>query len=253
MLTLAAAASVVAVGASCIELGVDPKAIAAIEFVAPTTPAIVLGDTLRDTLGVVDRLHAKVFDAAGDLLPDAPLYFVTTDSYARVAAGSLLVANGDSLGSTKVYAVSGRLQSAARTLTLIRPPDSIAFARSTEDTIRVRVPSAGVSIDSSKTVAVTVRAAGNPVSAVRVRFELERRGALLGPADTATYALVTSGMRVTRIDTTDTNGEASRIIRVRVAAGAAVTDTLVVRATATMGGVLKDKPARRRILILPAP
>ncbi len=239
--------------ASCIDLTVDPKEIAAIEFVAPSTPAFIVGDSLRDTLGAVTRLEAKVFDAAGDLVPNAPLYFVATDTFAQVVGGTLLVANKKNVGTTKVYAVTGRLQSVARSLAIIASPDSIAFTPATVDTIKVKVPATGSALDTSATVKVTVRAAGSVASTVRVRFELSRRGTPLGPADTATYALVSTGLRASRVDTTDATGTASRTIRVRVAAGASVLDTLVVRATATMGGVVRNKPALKTILVLPAP
>ena len=127
------------------------------------------------------------------------------------------------------------------------------LAGRTNDTIKVKVPATGSALDTSATVKVTVRAAGSVASTVRVRFELSRRGTPLGPADTATYALVSTGLRASRVDTTDATGTASRTIRVRVAAGASVLDTLVVRATATMGGVVRNKPALKTILVLPAP
>lgn len=252
-LAISAMAALTATLASCIDLTVDPKEIAAIEFVAPATPAFIVGDSLRDTLGTVTRLEAKVFDAGGDLVPNAPLYFVATDTFARVVGGSLLVANKTNVGTTKVYAVTGRLQSVARTLSIIASPDSLAFTPATVDTIKLKVPTTGSAIDTSATVKVTVRAAGSVSSAVRVRFELVRRGTPLGPADTATYALVNTGLRPSRVDTTDATGTASRTLRVRVAAGASVLDTLVVRATATMGGTLRNKPALKTILVLPAP
>ncbi|MCC6929807.1 MAG: hypothetical protein IT359_12575 [Gemmatimonadaceae bacterium] len=248
-----AVAALTALLASCIELTVDPKEIAAIEFIAPANPSFVVGDSLRDTLGAVTSLQAKVFDAGGDLVPNAPLYFVTVDSLSRIAGNSLLVANKKLVGTTKVYAVSGRLQSAARSLAIIASPDSIAFTPATVDTIKLKIPSSGSTLDTSTTVKVTVRAAGGVASTVRVRFELERRGTLLGPADTATYALVNTGLMHSRIDTTDASGTASRTLRVRVTAGTPVLDTLVVRATATMGGVLQHKPALKTFLIVPAP
>lgn len=253
VLAVPVVASAVVALSACIELTVDPKQIAAIEFLAPPNPGIVLGDTLRDTLGVAVRLQAKVFDAGGDLVPDAPLYFVATDTFTHLAGGNYLVANKDTVGTSKVYAVTGQLQSVVRTMAIIRAPDSIAFSPATEDTIRIKVPATGTSIDTSKAITVRVRSGAQLVNAVRVRFEFERRGTILAPKDTATYAMVTTGARLSAIDTTDASGNASRTIRVRATAGTPVTDTIVVLATATIGGVLKSKPARKTILILPSP
>ena len=237
---------------SCIDLSVDPAEVASIEFVAPANPSLVRGDTLVDTLGRADRLVARVYTADGDLVADAPVYFVATDTLVKVVNRNKIVA-ADTTGTSKVYAVSGQLQSIARSLSIIRRPDSIAFNGTGPDTLRLRPPTAGTAIDTSKSVAVTVRAGTGSATPVRVKFELLRRGVVLAPGDTGTYALVSSGARISTVDTTDGSGIASRIVRVRTATGASVTDTLVVRATVTMGGALKDKPALRTVLILPAP
>ncbi|MBK9977819.1 MAG: hypothetical protein IPP20_07785 [Gemmatimonadetes bacterium] len=69
---------------SCIDLSVDPAEVASIEFVAPANPSLVRGDTLVDTLGRADRLVARVYTADGDLVADAPVYFVATDTLVKV-------------------------------------------------------------------------------------------------------------------------------------------------------------------------
>ncbi|MBK8646623.1 MAG: hypothetical protein IPN16_08820 [Gemmatimonadetes bacterium] len=177
---------------SCIDLSVDPAEVASIEFVAPANPSLVRGDTLVDTLGRADRLVARVYTADGDLVADAPVYFVATDTLVKVVNGNRIVA-ADTTGTSKVYAVSGQLQSIARSLSIIRRPDSIAFNGTGPDTLRLRPPTAGTAIDTSKSVAVTVRAGTGSATPVRVKFELLRRGVLLAPGDTGTYALVSSG------------------------------------------------------------
>lgn len=239
--------------ASCIDLSVNPDEIASIEFVAPANPSLAQGDTLFDSLGRADRLVARVFTANGDLVADAPVTFVATDTLVRVVNGNMLVGRKDSTGTSKVYAVSGQLQSVVRNVVVIKRPDSVAFNGSAEDTIRIKAPATGVAIDTSKSVAVTVRAGTTLSTPVRVKFELLRRGVPLAPADTGTYALVTTGARLSTVDTTDGTGVASRVIRIRTASGASVTDSLAVRATVTMAGPLKSKPILRTVLILPAP
>lgn len=238
---------------SCIELSVDPKAIASIEFVAPANPSIVIGDSLADSLGGTAHLRARVFTADGDEVTDAPIYFVSTDTLIRVVSGDIVVANPDTLGTSKLYAVSGSLQSASRSLTIVRRPDSLAFNGQGPDTIAVRVPSAGTAIDTSKSVAVTVRSGTNAVATVRVKFELLRGGTPLAPDDTVTYALVTTGARLSTVDTTDASGIASRVVRVRAVSGTpVVADTLEVQASVSVGGTLLNKPVRRTVLIIPA-
>lgn len=239
---------------SCIDVGVDPHAVSSIQFLTTTNPSLVAGDTLRDTLGKVEPLRALVFGGDGAALPDIPVTFVTTDTFATVANDSLLVGRNGVKGSTTVYAVAGGLQSLVRKFEVIPRPDSIAPSGAATDTVSYRIPTAGSSIDSSTTVAFIVRAGTNAAGAVRVKYEIVRGGAVLGPGDTTTYSLVGPQGRVSTVDTTDGQGIVSRTLRVRTVAGTAIRDTIVVRANATIGGAaLKGAPARVTILVLPAP
>jgi hypothetical protein len=58
---LAAAAA----GGACVEITTAEQGVLSIRF-DPLPPSIVAGDTLRDSLGRVQRLRAVAFDAAGD-------------------------------------------------------------------------------------------------------------------------------------------------------------------------------------------
>lgn len=239
---------------SCIDVSVDPHAISAIEFVATTNPSVVTGDTLRDTLGVAEVLRAQVYGGDGERLPDVPVSFVTTDTFATIANGNLLVARSGVRGTAKVYAVAGGLQSLVRNVEVIPRPDSIAPNGAATDTVSYRLPATGTSIDSSTTVGFIVRAGQGVVNAVRVKFEIVRGGIVLGPGDTTTYSLVGPQGRASAVDTTDGQGIVSRTLRVRTVAGTVIRDTIVVRANATIGGAaLKGAPARVTIVVIPAP
>jgi len=235
--------------ASCIELSVDPETLSSIEFIPPTSPSIVVGDVLRDTLGVPERLRARAFAADGDELPDLPFTFVATDTLVQLRNGNELLAR-DVPGTARIYAAVPGLQSAPRSLQVIRRPDSIAANGQAVDTVRYTLPTTGSRIDSSTTVGVVVRAGSAPVNAVRVKFELWRNGAVVAPTDTAIYALAGPAGRVSVVDTTDASGIASRTLRVRVTAGTALRDSLEVRATAT--GLPSPLARTLTILVRPA-
>lgn len=238
--------------ASCIELSVDPKALAAIEFTAPTNPSLVANDTLRDTLGRVEPLRARAFGGNGDEITDAQATFVTIDTFATVVNGNLLVGRSGVKGTAKVYAIVGGLQSLVRSVEVIPRPDSIAPNGAAIDTVNYRLPATGTATDSSVTVGFIVHSGQAVSNAVRVKFEIVRRGTVLAPGDTGTYALVGSAGRVSAVDTTDGTGIVSRTLRVRTVAGTAIGDTIEVRANATIGGApLKGAPARITILVIP--
>jgi hypothetical protein len=241
---------VLAVGAaSCLELSVDPEQLSSIEFLAPTSPSIVAGDVLRDTLGAPEPLRARAFAADGDELPDLPFTFVATDSLVRIESGNQLRA-GSLPGTARLYVSVPGLQSAPRSLEVIRKPDSIAASGKAVDTVRYTVPSSGSRVDSSMTVGVVVRAGSVPVNAVRVRFEIWRNGARLAPTDTTIYALAGTSGRISVVDTTDGSGIASRTLRVPATAGTTLADSLEVRAFAT--GLPTPLTRSLTILVRPA-
>ena len=65
---------------SCGEGKTGPNVPLAIEFHPPQLPSMVVGDSMRDTLGNVDSLRAIVFNSSGDTIPDAPIRYVHADT-----------------------------------------------------------------------------------------------------------------------------------------------------------------------------
>ncbi|MEP7384338.1 MAG: hypothetical protein ABI910_21860 [Gemmatimonadota bacterium] len=235
---------------ACIELSVDPKAIGSIEFLAPTVASLIKQDTLRDTTGAIAPLRARVFSADGEEMTDIEVTFVNTDSLVTIKDGNLVVSTRDTVGFAKVYATAGGLQSNARSIEVIRRPDSIA-PRVAVDTVAYKAPTTGTSLDTAS-VGFIVRSGTNTVGSVRVTFRLYRGGTLLAPGDTVRYALVTALGRVSTVDTTDASGLALRVLRVRTPAGTTETDTLVVRASTALGGPpLKGDTIAVTILVRP--
>jgi hypothetical protein len=237
---------------SCIELSVDAKALASIEFSAPSSPSVVLGDTLRDTLGLREPLKARIFAADGSEITGTDISYVSTDTFVNVVSGGYIFAKKGP-GTAKVFAIAGGLQSSVRNIEVIVRPDSLAPNGSGVDTVRLRAPTTGTTVDSSLALSFTVRKGATPVNAVRVTFQLFRRGVALARGDTAVYALVTSSGRVSTVDTTDASGVVSRNLRVRITAGTSINDSLEVRADAVLGGTpLKGAPAKRTVYVFPA-
>lgn len=206
----------------CVDLTTNSAEIAAIEFGELPFPAVVAGDTLRDSLGKVAPLSARVFDASGRELPPerARPQFISRDPLVRVASGDFAVALPDTEGTARLLASLPGLQSITRQLEVVRRPDSLA-ASSSPDTLRwvlPDVPSTNVSAE----LRLRLLRRGPPSAGVRrwvVSFQAFFQGQPLPPGDTSRVYLVDDAGRPSYLDTSDTQGFVSRRVRVRGGAG----------------------------------
>ena len=136
-----------AIGYACSEVSNDPNAVLSLQIVPMQLPSIVVGDSIHDTTGAIDSLHAAAFNAHGDPVPTAPIRFLTisgrkvtkVDSVSGQAVG-LQTADTvlDSLGnvrsietSSRVIASVGSLQTIPDTIFVVEFPDSLAPLDST--------------------------------------------------------------------------------------------------------------------------
>lgn len=136
-----------AIAGSCTEISTNPTTITALQFDTLPFPAIVTGDSLRDSLGVVAPLRAIAFNAAGGVIPNAPLTYLALDSGLTISSTGFVTAQLRN-GLVRIIASSPTLQSAQETLTVARRPDSLV-ATGLVDTIFYTLPdSAGSDISS---------------------------------------------------------------------------------------------------------
>jgi hypothetical protein len=157
-----------AVGYACSEVSTNPNTVLSLELRPMQLPSIVIGDSIHDTLGAVDSLHAVAFNAQGNPVPGAPIRYFTisgrkltkVDSVSGQAIGLQTVDTlFDTLGNvraietmSRVIAAVGALQTVPDTIFVVEFPDSLApldstvypldYTRGTNDTllpIRVRL------------------------------------------------------------------------------------------------------------------
>jgi hypothetical protein len=104
----------------------DPNSILSIQLVPPQLPSIVLGDSLHDTTGAVDSLHATAYNAQGDSVPIAAIRFlmIAGRPVAHVDSVSGQVV-GDSVGAARVLASVPGLQTLPQNLFVVLRPDSL--------------------------------------------------------------------------------------------------------------------------------
>jgi hypothetical protein len=240
----------------CTGVNTSPTHVAALQFDALPSPAVVAGDTLRDSLGLAAPLGAIAFNGSGAPIPDAPIQYIALDTGVTIGPGGFLVAQLRS-GSVRLLASAGGIETRPITLLVARRPDSVAFAGASRDTVDYVLPdnpATNVSMELAARV-VTFDTAGGVTRTQgwRVSYQAIFRGAPVPPGDTTAVFLLGSGTQRSQVDTTGTDGVASRRLRVRpIGITQSAVDSVAVLASVTYRGVpVRGSPLRFLVLLRP--
>lgn len=250
------ALAVAAGSIGCTEVNTGPTHVAALQFDALPSPAVVTGDTLRDSLGLAAPLGAIAFNGLGAAIPNAAIQYIALDTGVTIGSGGILLAQLRS-GSVRLLASAGGIQTRPITLLIARRPDSVAFSgprRDTVDYVLPDNPATNASADLGVRV-VTFDTAGGVTSTQgwRVSYQALFRGAAVVPGDTSAVFLVGNGAERTQLDTTGADGTAARRLRVRpIGITQSAVDSVAVLANVTYRGVpVRGSPLRFVILLRP--
>jgi hypothetical protein len=240
--------------AACLDISSPVTGIAAISPIIAPTPSVVVGDSLRDTAGVVQPLRVHTFGPNGDTVRDARVVFLAIDTTRKLRVDSLTgLARGDSLApNAQVVARvmpasgSGALQTPAVALPVVPVPQSMT--KESDVTLFEFTPSSDTLAASLQSPALSVKVQGGTSAVPRyiVSFEIVERPP--SPSGAPSVVLVNDNGRESVVDTTDASGLASRRLRVRPSAVDADvllgtrTVTARVRATAKYRGVPVPSP-----------
>jgi len=229
-----------AAATACTEVGTDPNAVVALEFEGAADPSIVAGDSLRDSLGVLEPLRFTALNFKGEPVPDAVAVFSSPDTIVRISSDGIVFARGPKPDATpvRVFATIGSLQSQPDSLFVVLRADSIKADKATED-VPVGENGGASSADSLRFFVFGDSANGKPgpIAHWLVSYQLRYRGALLSPTDTSiAYTFEASGGTTPRrlatfIDTTDAQGRSARRVFVRSMPAASTEDTIFLVAT----------------------
>ena len=251
-----------AVAAACSDVATGPNDPFAIEFNTLPAPAVVIGDTLRDALGVAVPLSATVYNADGQPIADAPVEFLLPGRGASLLPGNYVF--GDSLvaGDTlRVYARVNGLQSLPLHLSVVPRPDSLAGSG---DEVRTLAYDLAPRPDTSGRLEATVlrhdATATSGVSPVRrwlVRYTLVVGTDTIAPTEDAPVFVVDDQLldRRSVVDTTDASGHVARRVRVNpYAPGVDAIDSVVVYVSAyDRAAPLAGAPLRYIVRLQPTP
>lgn len=206
-----------AMAVACTEVGTDPAVPVAIEIDPPLLPALAVGDTLRDTAGVVAPIVARALNSRNEVIPDAPITFVAlpNDSILDVDPETGIVV-GNFVGQADVVAQIAGLQSVRLAVRVTNRPDTVFTDSALVDSVLY-----GIADDTARTLTVSVRQhttieGRDTLIAVpfwRVRYTITSPDELAENTDTTRVYMANEANRLSRIDTTSASGDAARRIR----------------------------------------
>jgi hypothetical protein len=238
-----AAALVGALAGACAEVDGGPATVVSLGF-DTSTVAVVVGDTLRDTLGAPLPLRASAFSATGDTIREPAVsieYVVAPSDTTRATpavrlAGPLVIGVRLSDTPARLFATAGGLQSLPKSVDVVRRPTRM-LAVATRDSAAYLAASA---LSAGGGQVRVVADAADPATVVRrvaVRFDVERAAArvadsvLVVDERTPNFTGLAPFVPRSPLDTTDAQGLAGRRVLVFVRPGVTATDTVVLRAT----------------------
>jgi hypothetical protein len=235
---------------ACSDVSGGSTSVLSLQFDSLPFPAVVVGDTLRDTTGAVVRPVVHAFNFKGAEIIPAPVYYLSPDSGVTVDSATGIVV-GDSLRSTpaRIVATVGTLQ-AIQKVSLTLSPD-LAQAVNGRDTLKYSLFDSTLNLSHSLTVKLTHGIAPNDsaVNSWLVSF------AIVSQHDPQLGQLVTASGKPSLVATTDASGVAGIAIRLHPVFLGTTTalDSIVVNATAKYRGAQVNGSPVRLVLILKPP
>ena len=238
-LSLRCAAFAALLLAACRDLPTPAGGVQAISRVLLPSPGLVVGDTMRDSLGVVAPLRVVAFDENGDTIAAPGVTFTLLDTTATLVNGDILI--GRTTGVARLIATVAGLQTRIDTARVTLRPDTIVPAeavRQVRDVPLDRIAAGDTSFSSADlTVIVQNRegAGATAVDAVIVHYTITRAPPS-GPGGSGPTVVFIGGGATTARDTTASGGRAAKSIRLRIAGQPQLPDSALVAATASYRG-----------------
>jgi hypothetical protein len=245
-----------AVAGSCTDIGTSPTTITSLEFDSLPYPAVVTGDTLRDSLGRAAPLHAIAFNAAGRIVPNPSITYLALDSGLTIGPTGIVTAQLRN-GAVRVIASAPGLQSVPETLIVARRPDTVAVTAGATDTLFYASPDNASNVTPALTLLVATRDTAGGIVGTHgwlVSYQLLFHGQVLAITDTSVASLWTTASHVSVIDTTGADGTASRILRVRSFGLQTRTESVTVVASVRYRGApVRGSPVSFVVQLRPKP
>lgn len=238
-----------ALAGSCTNVATSPATAVALEFDTLPFPAVVTGDTLRDSLGRAAPLNAVAYNASGTVIANAGIRYLALDTGLTIDGAGIVTAQARN-GTVRLVASVGALQSVTpRTLEVARRPDTVLVTGKPVDTLRFTIPDSALrNVTASLGVRVATRDTAGGITGSKgwlVSYQTFFHGAALTSTDTTRASLWAEGSRTSPLDTTTADGAAGRTLRIRSLLLPTTPDSFVVIASVRYrGAAVRGSPVR---------
>jgi hypothetical protein len=230
--------SLTAVGLACTKIPTDAGSLLSFTVDPLPSPAVVVGDTLRDSLGVVRPITVSAFNFQGGAIASPDARFFAAGRGIRVDSVSGIVIGDSVQAGARIIVKVGSIQAPIQVSVSLRP--DTAAPLNSRDSLFYSLTDTTVNI--SNAMGLTLLHGKGTDSAVvgyRVSFRL------ISPAGTIAQLVNDNGAPGTTADTTDASGNATRRIKLNVAQLTSASDSVVVLASASYrGAAVRGSPVR---------
>jgi hypothetical protein len=233
---VAIVALVAGAAVGCTEVGTDPQAAVAIELRPSPVPAVVVGDTLRDSAGAVITLDARAINVNNEVIAGAPIRFIALDTGVVSIDSTSGVIVGKRVGSSQVIASIQGLQSERITVAVTLQPDTTYGLDTLRRTMQLSLtsPTAATSgplrvfVGHDTVIAGIDTTIAVPSYLVRYAIVFPADGSV-SDTDTTKVVLANDLGRPSTVDTTAASGIAARAVRISTAVSV-IPDSVIVDA-----------------------
>jgi hypothetical protein len=231
--------------AACVEVPTGANDVLSMQFNPLPSPSVVVGDSLRDTLGVVQGLSVTAFNYSGDEIANPPVSFSTVDRGIKVDSLTGIVSGDSARSSARVFATVRGLTISVPVAVVLRP-DSVAGSNARDSLAYSVLDTANISPAIGVKVLHVTASDTTAVSSYLVSFQI------VTPTDTAFVKLVGDNGARSSLDTTDASGIAGRRIKLDVSRITSARDSVIVQAFTKYRGVnISGSPTRLVLLLKP--
>ena len=233
--------------AACTDIPSGANDILSFQIDPLPSPSVVVGDSLRDTLGVVKGISLTAYNFSGNEISSPPVIFRAVDRGIRVDSLTGIV-RGDSVRSSAriVATVAGLTGNFLVAVT--QRPDSVTASNARDSLSYSLVDS--VNISPELTVKVLTFAPAVPTDSTVGQWLVSFK--VVSPGDTALARLVNDIGGRSSLDTTNSSGIGGRKIKLDVARLTNLVDSVIVQAFVKYRGVnVRGSPVRLVLKVKP--
>lgn len=238
---------------ACVDMSA-PKGASSISQLILPSPSVVVGDTMRDSLGNVAPLNVIAYDGKDSAISGLEKLFFITDSTkaAHLAKGTFVI--GDKQGTTQIVGQVSGVQTLPAPVFVTVEPKTFALATSPAlpDTFSIPLTKPGdttAASTGSQAIAVTLKGVGDTASlGFLVSYKLAYAPPAIAGTTVPAVFIGADASKQSLVDTTDASGASrSVIVRTGLLDPSKIDSVVVLISTSYKGKPVSGSPIRVKL------